>query len=71
LTKLGPILAIINDEFGDGIIQDWPLRLIDTEKLRWSDDSGTLWEGSFQEVDQGLDRRFVDGLGSDSHGRCH
>jgi hypothetical protein len=56
LTKLSPVLAIINDELGDGIIEDWPFPLIDTEKLRWSDDSGTLWNRSFQEVDQGLDR---------------
>jgi hypothetical protein len=56
LTKLSPVLAIVDDELGDGIIQDCPLRPIDTEKLRWSNDSGTLRERSFQEVHQGLDR---------------
>jgi hypothetical protein len=56
LTKISPVLAIINDELGDGIIEDWALRLVDAEKLRRSDDSGTLWKRSFQEVDQGLDR---------------
>jgi hypothetical protein len=56
LTKRSPLLAIIDDELGDGIIGDRPLRLIDTEKLRCGDDSGTLGEGSPQEVHQGLNR---------------
>ena|ERR1700676_2163096 len=56
LTKLSPVLAIINDELGDGIVQDRSPRFIDTEKLRWSDDSGALGEWSLQEVHQGLDR---------------
>jgi hypothetical protein len=56
LTKLSLALTIINNELGDGFTQDWTLRLIATEKLRWSDDSGSFGERSFQEVHQRLDR---------------